>query len=48
MVIELGRLIVVNVGSILYIVGFIKDIKDVRVYVSVDGGMIDNVRFLLY
>ncbi|EQG75278.1 pyridoxal-dependent decarboxylase, C-terminal sheet domain protein [Clostridioides difficile DA00165] len=48
MVIEPGRSIVANAGSTLYTVGSIKDIKDVRVYVSVDGGMTDNVRPSLY
>ncbi|NMS91697.1 diaminopimelate decarboxylase [Clostridioides difficile] len=48
LVIEPGRSIVANAGSTLYTVGSIKDIKDVRVYVSVDGGMTDNVRPSLY
>ncbi|MDR0879161.1 MAG: diaminopimelate decarboxylase [Clostridioides sp.] len=48
LVIEPGRSIIANAGSTLYTVGSIKDIKDVRVYVSVDGGMTDNVRPSLY
>lgn len=48
LVVEPGRSIVANAGSTLYTVGSIKDIKDVRVYVSVDGGMTDNVRPSLY
>ena len=39
---------VANAGSTLYSIGSIKDIKDVRTYVSVDGGMTDNIRPSLY
>ena len=45
---EPGRSIVANAGSTLYTVGSMKDIKDVRTYVSVDGGMTDNIRPSLY
>ncbi|RDY27989.1 diaminopimelate decarboxylase [Romboutsia weinsteinii] len=48
LVIEPGRSIVANAGSTLYTIGSIKDIKDVRTYVSVDGGMTDNIRPSLY
>ncbi|MDR1774309.1 MAG: diaminopimelate decarboxylase [Clostridioides sp.] len=48
LIIEPGRSIIANAGSTLYTIGSIKDIKDVRVYVSVDGGMTDNVRPSLY
>ena len=48
LVIEPGRSIVANAGSTLYTVGSIKDIKDIRTYVSVDGGMTDNIRPSLY
>lgn len=48
LILEPGRSIVANAGSTLYTIGSIKDIKDVRVYVSVDGGMTDNVRPSLY
>ena len=48
LVIEPGRSIVANAGSTLYTVGSMKDIKDVRTYVSVDGGMTDNIRPSLY
>ncbi len=48
LIIEPGRSIVANAGSTLYTVGSIKDIKDVRTYVSVDGGMTDNIRPSLY
>jgi diaminopimelate decarboxylase len=48
LIIEPGRSIVANAGSTLYTIGSIKDIKDVRTYVSVDGGMTDNIRPSLY
>ena len=45
---EPGRSIVASAGITLYTVGGVKDIKNVRKYVSVDGGMADNPRFILY
>lgn len=45
---EPGRSIVGNAGITVYTVGAIKDIKDVRTYVSVDGGMADNPRYIMY
>jgi len=45
---EPGRSIVGDAGITLYTIGNIKDIKDVRKYVSVDGGMADNPRYILY
>jgi diaminopimelate decarboxylase len=45
---EPGRSIVGDAGITLYKVGNIKDIKDVRKYVSIDGGMADNPRYILY
>ena len=47
-VIEPGRSMVCAAGCTLYTVGSVRDIKDARTYVSVDGGMIDNPRFILY
>jgi len=47
-VIEPGRSIVAEAGISLYEIGSIKEIKDVRKYVSVDGGMPDNIRPALY
>ncbi len=47
-VIEPGRSIVGEAGTTLYTVGNIKNIPDVRTYVSVDGGMADNIRPALY
>ena len=47
-VIEPGRSIVAEAGLTLYTIGSIKEIRDVRKYVSVDGGMTDNIRPALY
>lgn len=46
--IEPGRSIVGNAGITLYRVGTIKKIPRVRTYISVDGGMSDNIRPMLY
>lgn len=46
--IEPGRSIVGNAGITLYTIGSIKEIDGVRTYVSVDGGMTDNIRPALY
>lgn len=46
--IEPGRSIVGEAGITLYTVGAVKTIPDVRTYVSVDGGMCDNIRYALY
>ena len=48
MLMEPGRSIVAPAGITLYTVGGVKDIKDVRKYISVDGGMGDNPRYILY
>ena len=45
---EPGRSIAAPAGTTLYTVGSIKDIKGVRKYVSVDGGMCDNPRYIMY
>ncbi len=47
-ILEPGRSIVGPAGVTLYIVGFIKDIKGIRKYVAVDGGMADNPRPITY
>ena len=47
-VIEPGRSIVGEAGITLYTVGTIKNIPGIRKYVSVDGGMTDNIRPALY
>ncbi len=48
LVVEPGRAIVGQAGVALYTVGTIKDIPGIRRYVSVDGGMGDNIRPALY
>lgn len=48
LVIEPGRSIVGEAGITLYTVGAIKDIKGIKKYVAVDGGMFDNPRYALY
>ena len=45
---EPGRAIAAAAGLTLYRVGTIKDVAGVRTYVSVDGGMSDNPRPVLY
>ena len=47
-IIEPGRSIAAPAGITLYTVGGIKDIPNIRTYVSVDGGMNDNPRYALY
>ena len=46
--IEPGRAIVGEAGTTVYTVGSIKNIPGIRTYVSVDGGMGDNIRTALY
>lgn len=46
--VEPGRSIVGEAGTTLYTVGVVKEIPNVRTYVSVDGGMSDNPRPALY
>ncbi len=48
LIVEPGRSIVGRAGVALYRVGVVKDIPGVRRYVSVDGGMADNIRHALY
>jgi diaminopimelate decarboxylase len=45
---EPGRALVAQAAVTLYSVGTIKDIPGIRTYVSVDGGMSDNPRPVLY
>ncbi len=47
-IIEPGRSIVGAAGITLYTVGAVKKIPNVRTYISVDGGMGDNPRYILY
>ena len=46
--IEPGRSIVGEAGTTLYTIGSVKEIPDIRTYVSIDGGMGDNPRYILY
>jgi diaminopimelate decarboxylase len=48
LVLEPGRSIVGPAGVTLYSVGAVKDIPGIRRYVSLDGGMADNIRPALY
>lgn len=48
LLIEPGRSIVARAGVALYTVGVIKEVPGVRTYVSIDGGMADNIRPALY
>lgn len=48
LIVEPGRSIVGQAGVALYTVGAIKEIPGVRKYVSVDGGIGDNIRPALY
>jgi diaminopimelate decarboxylase len=45
---EPGRSIVATAGMTLYAVGTVKHLPGIRTYVSVDGGMSDNPRPVLY
>lgn len=47
-VIEPGRSIIAEAGISLYTVGSIKTINGIRKYISIDGGMTDNIRPALY
>ena len=46
--IEPGRSIAAPAGLTLYTVGARKEIPGIRTYVSIDGGMCDNPRYILY
>jgi len=48
LVVEPGRAIIGPAGVALYAVGSRKTVPGVRTYVSVDGGMADNIRPALY
>jgi len=45
---EPGRSLVAAAGLTLYTVGSVKEIPDLKNYVSIDGGMADNPRYALY
>ena len=46
--VEPGRSLVATAGISLYEIGTIKELAKIRTYVSVDGGMSDNIRPALY
>jgi diaminopimelate decarboxylase len=48
LIVEPGRAVVGQAGIAMYTVGIVKDIPGIRRYVSVDGGMGDNIRPALY
>ncbi len=48
LVVEPGRSIVGESGITLYSVGNIRDIKGIKKYICIDGGMFDNIRPALY
>ncbi len=48
LLVEPGRSIVGEAGTTVYTVGAVKDIPGIRKYVSVDGGMVDNPRYIMY
>lgn len=48
LILEPGRSIVGEAGITLYTAGRIKEIKGVKNYVAIDGGMFDNPRYALY
>lgn len=48
LIVEPGRSIVGEAGITLYTVGAIKNIKNVKTYAAVDGGMFENPRVSLY
>ena len=48
LILEPGRAIVGEAGITLYTAGSIKNITDVKKYVSIDGGLFENPRFALY
>jgi len=48
LILEPGRSIVGEAGITLYTAGRIKEIKGIKNYIAVDGGMFDNPRFALY
>lgn len=48
LMLEPGRSIVGEAGTTLYTLGTVKEVPGIRHYVSVDGGMADNLRPALY
>ncbi len=48
LIFEPGRSLIGEAGTTLYTIGVVKEIPEVRTYVSVDGGLSDNPRPALY
>jgi len=48
LIVEPGRSMIGRAGVAVYTIGAIKEIPGVRTYVSVDGGMGDNIRPVIY
>lgn len=48
LILEPGRSIVGEAGITLYTVGALKEIKGIKKYIAVDGGMFENPRYALY
>ena len=48
LILEPGRSIVGRAGTTLYTVGTVKEIRGVKNYVAIDGGMFENPRYALY
>ena len=48
LIMEPGRSLIGNAGITLYSIGAIKQIKDLKTYIFVDGGMADNPRPIMY
>ncbi|MEX2158011.1 MAG: diaminopimelate decarboxylase [Dehalococcoidia bacterium] len=48
LIVEPGRVMVGRAGVALYTIGARKEIPGVRTYVSIDGGMADNIRPAMY
>ncbi|MDR1905644.1 MAG: diaminopimelate decarboxylase [Clostridiales bacterium] len=48
LIIEPGRSLIAEAGITLYTVGTVKDIKGIKKYYAIDGGMFENPRYALY
>jgi diaminopimelate decarboxylase len=48
LIIEPGRSLIAEGGITLYRVGTVKDIKGIKKYYAVDGGMFENPRYVMY
>ncbi|MDR2091512.1 MAG: diaminopimelate decarboxylase [Clostridiales bacterium] len=48
LLIEPGRSLIAEAGITLYRVGAVKDIKGIKKYYAIDGGMFENPRYVMY